>query len=568
MRPAAPTPRRGRAAGFLVPGVLLAACGREEARPAEGAPPGGPAWFEVARGCGIDFVHRSGHRQEYYHPEIINGGCALLDADGDGDLDAYLVQGGSLAGEGNPPPNSLYRNRGDGTFEDVTAGSGAGDRGYGAGVATGDFDDDGRIDLFVTNVGRDVLLRNLGDCRFEDVTARAGLEADGWTTSSAFVDYDRDGDLDLYVCHYTGWTPALETPCFNSRAERDYCSPTSYDLPTTDHLYRNRGDGTFEDVSEGAGIGAERGTGLGVACADFDGDGGVDIFVANDAMPNFLWHNEGDGTFVNIALRAGCAVDRDGTLKAGMGVAVEDADEDGDPDILVCNLFEESDSFYRNEGGFFTDRTTNAGLARTARRFTRFGMAWHDFDHDGHFDLFQAGGRVNRVSTSYGDDPYAEPNLLYRGTGDGRFEEVLPRGGTAELLIASSRAAAFGDVNGDGAVDVLVLNRDHEAHLLLNRVGRRESALLLSVLERSGRDAIGAELRIRVGARTILRTVRTAYSIMAANDPRVHVGLGAARGVDEIEVRWADGESERFGPRAGGAVHVLRRGEGEPAGAR
>jgi len=538
--------------------------GGDDATSAPGdATEAGPAWFSVAEDCGIDFHHRSGHAEEYYHPEIINGGAGLFDADGDGDLDAYVLQGGSLVGDGEAPTNRLYRNAGDGTFEDVTEGSGAGDAGYGSGLTVGDFDNDGRPDLYITNVGRDVLLHNLGDCRFEEVTAAAGVEREAWTTSAAFFDYDGDGWLDLYVCNYTGWTAASEIHCFNALGARDYCSPTSYSRPTYDILYRNVGNGRFEDVSEAAGIKAVRGTGLGVGCADFDDDGLVDLFVANDAMPNFLWRNNGDGTFTDIALRMGCAVDRNGTLKAGMGVVVEDADEDGDIDIIVCNLFEESDTFFRNEGGYFTDRTNKVGLARTARRYTRFGMALMDFDHDGVLDLFQANGRVNMQARVWGDDPFAEPNLLYRGTGKGRYEEVKPRGGTDELLIASSRAAAFGDVNGDGAVDILIMNRDMPAHLLINEVGDRGNWILLRCLETSGRDALGAELLVTIGESTRRRTVRAAYSIMATNDPRVHLGLGKVTGVDEIEVRWADGVRETFGPRPAGAVHTLRRGEGE-----
>jgi len=540
---------------------LLAGCGgaaTEDSSNASGAEP----WFEAVLDCGIDILHTSGHQEVFYHPEIICGGCGLFDADGDGDLDAYVLQGGSLVDASDRPANRLYRNRGDGTFEDVTEGSGADDRGYGSGCTTGDYDNDGLVDLFVTNVDRNTLLHNLGDCRFEDVTVAAGVVYEGWSSSAAFVDYDRDGFLDLYVCNYTGWTKAREITCYNSMGAHDYCSPSNYQAPTTDSLYRNRGDGTFENVSVSAGITATFGTGLGVGCADFDDDGWTDIFVANDDMENFLWHNNGDGTFTNKAQMQGCARDRVGALKAGMGVVIEDADEDGDIDVLICNLFEEADSFFRNDGSFFTDRTIKVGLGRTSKAFTRFGMAMHDFDQDSLLDLFQANGRVNRLSTMHSDDPYAEPNLVYRGLEPGKFEETAPRGGTREKLIASSRAAAFGDVNGDGAVDVLIMNRDEKAHLLLNVVKDRGHWIMLRVLETSGRDAIGAILRVSLGERRLRRSVKSAYSIMAANDLRVHLGLGAATQVDEIEVQWVDGARERFGARAADTLHTLRRGEG------
>lgn len=523
----------------------------------------GEPWFQLATGSGIDFQHQSGASGELLYPEIICGGGALLDADGDGDLDAYLVQSGSLEAGAVKSTNRLYENLGEARFRDVSDGSGADDGGYGAGAAVGDVDDDGRPDLYVTNVARDALLRNLGGMRFEEITERAGLTESGWSTSAAFLDLDRDGDLDLYVARYLGWSAAREISCFNSFGVRDYCLPTNYNAPLADRLFRNDGTAVFEDISESAGITIARGTGLGVGCADFDQDGLIDIFVANDAMANFLWHNNGDGTFAEVAMEQGCAVDVNGMPKAGMGVVVEDVDSDLDMDIVVCNLYQETDSYFRNDGSFFSDRTANVGLAVTSRSYTRFGMAMFDFDQDGHLDLFQANGRVNQQESNWSDDIYAEPNALFRGTGAGRLEEVLPRGGTAEPLFATSRGAAFGDVDGDGSIDVLVINKDDPAHLLLNRAPARGNWILLQVLEASGRDALGAELRIRVGERTLRRDVRSAFSYMAGNDPRIHLGLGSVAEVNDIEVRWADGSKERFGPRPAGAAHTLRRGEGE-----
>ena len=577
--------RRRALPGLLGALGLLGAtgCGGEGAPPAAapdpprtGAPaagataPGGAAagtpWLvEEAAARGLVFTHRSGASGGYLMPEIMGGGAALLDADGDGDLDAYLVQGGSPAPAPGEPglSNQLFRNDGAGRFEDVTGESGAGDRGYGMGVACGDVDDDGDVDLYVTNVGANALLLNRGDGRFEDATAASGTGHPGWGTSASFLDYDRDGRLDLFVVNYLEWNPAGELPCVNSLSAADYCSPKVYDLPSRDVLYHNEGGGRLRDVTEESGVAAELGTGLGIACGDFDGDGWSDVFVANDGMPNLLWANRGGARFENVAHLAGCAVDENGTKKAGMGVAVGDVNDDGTLDLLVCNLNRETDSLFLNQGGTFRDRTSRAGLAVVSKTFTRFGMGWVDFDQDGHLDLFQANGRVNRQAVQHAADPYAEPDLLYRGSPGPRFEEVLPRGGTRELLVATGRAAAFGDVDGDGGIDVLVVNRDAPAHLLLNRAPRGRW-VLLRVLERSGRDALGATVTASVGERTQRRDVRAGYSYLASNDPRVHFGLGAHEALADVVVTWADGQREGFGTRAAGAVHELRRGTGTP----
>src|SRR4051812_36051369 len=428
-------------------------------------------WFEeIGARAGVGFVHQSGHGQRHYLPEIMGGGAALFDMDNDGDLDLYLVQSGRLSLErdglsqaSTDPPvgsgNRLYRNRGDGTFEDVTDSSGAGTRGYGMGVTAGDFDNDGFTDLYVTSVGHNVLLRNDGRGHFVDVTAKAGVASSGWSTSAAFVDYDGDGALDLFVAHYLNWRPSAEVDCFSLTGVADYCSPASYDLPSAATLYHNNGDGTFTDVSARAGILAAVGNGLGVVAGDFNGDGRIDIFVANDRTPNLLWLNQGGGRFREAALTMGCALDQDGTAKSGMGVDAVDVDDDGDLDLLVVNLDGESDSFFRNQGRFFNDDTVTAGLRTASRRFTRFGMALLDFDNDGYLDLYEANGRVGRQSEVYSPDPYAEPSLLLRGFAGPRFE-VIPGGGTSSRLVAASRAAAFGDIDNDGGIDIVVVNRD------------------------------------------------------------------------------------------------------------
>ena len=525
-------------------------------------------WFvETAQSSGVEFTQYSGHVSRRLFPEIACGGAALFDMDGDGDLDVYLVQAGSLTGEeANRPPNQLFRNNGDGTFEDVTAGSGADHRGYGMGVATGDYDRDGDVDLYVTNLGPNVLLRNDGTGHFTDVTDHAGVGDANWGSSAAFVDYDADGHLDLYVVNYVRWSMTSEHECFSQTGETDYCGPNSYDAPVRDTLYHNNGDGTFTDVSVDAGLNSAYGNGLGIVCADFNGDGRIDIFIANDGIDNQLWINQGDGVFHDQAMLLGCAVDRNGQPKAGMGVAVADVDDDGDPDLLVVNLGDEADSFYLNEGHYFLDTTAAAGLTIVTRSFTRFGVGLHDFDNDGRLDLYQANGRVGWHSTVHReDDRYAEPNILLRGLSSGRFEEVQPRGGTAQLLIDTSRAAAFGDVDNDGSIDIVVVNRDGPAYLLRNVVADRGHWIMFCVLDEFGRDAIGATVGVTIGDRTITRDVRTAYSYCAANDPRVHIGLGALTGIDNVVVRWVDGATEHFGTFDADQIVTLRRSAGRPA---
>ena len=539
-----------------------AACRRapESSSRAAGAMP----WFEeIAVRAGIDFVHHSGHADRHYLPEIMGGGAALFDMDNDGILDLYLIQSGNLFDPSAGSGNRLYRNRGNGTFEDVTERSGAGVRGYGMGVAAGDFDNDGYTDLYVTNFGHNVLLKNDGHGHFADVTAKAGVAGSGWSTGAAFVDYDGDGSLDLFVVHYMNWQRSAEVECFSLTGVPDYCSPASYDLPSAATLYHNNGDGTFTDVSVRSGITAAVGNGLGVVAADFDGDGRIDLMVSNDRTPNHLWLNQGGGRFREAALAMGCALDQDGVAKSGMGVDAVDVDDDGDRDLIVVNLDGESDSFFRNQGKFFVDDTVSAGLRTPSRPFTRFGMALRDFDNDGFLDLYEANGRVGLQSETYSSDPYAEPSLLFRGLAGPRFEEVTPRGGTASLLVASSRAAAFGDIDNDGGVDIVVVNRDSRPFVLRNVVPSRGHWLLLRVLEEHQRDALGAEITMTIGSRTIHRDVRAASSYLASSDPRVHVGLGAETIARDVAVTWPDGARERFGDVQADRVTVLRRGSGK-----
>ena len=513
---------------------------------------------DVASESGIHFVHHSGAAGMYLLPEIMGGGAGLVDLDGDGHLDVYLVDSAG--------PNRLFINDGNAAFHDATAHAGVGDDGYGMGCAVGDFDNDGDVDLYITNLGPNVLYRNNGDGTFTDVTVAAAVGDPSWSTSAAFLDFDADGDLDLFVANYVDWsdTPAFTLKqCFSSSGARDYCSPQAYAAPTFDTLYRNNGDGTFEDVSAAAGFRAKAGTGLGVVCTDLDGDGRIDIYVANDQMPSFAWINAGNGTFVESAVRLSCAVDEMGKSQAGMGVDVGDIDDDGDQDLWKVHLHRESHVLYLNEGTYFDDVTSQWHLAGLTRRATGFGTALFDYDHDGLLDTFIANGRVQIVADiTLADDPYAEANQLLRQSKPGRFLDVTPKAGPALALVETSRAAAFGDYDNDGDIDILVVNRDGPARLLRNDAPHQGNACSIRVLDRHGRDAIGARVRCIFGDTTRTMEVRSAYSYCAANDPRLHVGLGEAERIDRIEVRWVDlpgNAPDRYGPFDAGSDIVIRQ---------
>ncbi|MDP6409320.1 MAG: CRTAC1 family protein [Planctomycetota bacterium] len=543
---------------------FLGACGGGDEPGAPGPAPIAPTWFaEGAAAAGLDFVHVRAHEQRFWIPETVTGGGGFLDYDGDGRLDVYCVQGGDpVPGSETNEPNRLFHQETDGTFTDVTESAGVGDRRYGFGCATGDYDGDGDTDLYVCNLEENVLYRNEGDGAFADVTAIAGVGEKRWSSAASFFDYDGDGDLDLFVVQYLNWKPEHEIPCQTSYGERDYCNPINYNAPTRDTLYRNEGDGTFTDVSIAVGIGAGTGTGLGLSCADFDGDGRVDVYVTNDGMPNHLWLQLEPGRFTDRALLAGCAVNSSGAPEAGMGVHAVDVESDGDWDLFMTHVREQTNTFYENLGSAFTDRTSSTGLSAASIPFTGFGLGFHDFDHDGFVDLFVANGRVGLWPPALSkSDPYAEPNQLFLGRGDGCFEEVVG-GGAPGVPLGTSRAAAFGDIDDDGDIDVLYIDAQAPVRLLRNELPKQGSWIGLSVLGESGTPALGAVVRVRSGERDRYRIAHTSYSYCAANDPRVHVGLGDAQRAEEVEVRWPDGLVERFGSLEAGRYHKLRRGGG------
>jgi hypothetical protein len=557
------------------------------AAPAAAAEP--PLFTEEAAAAGLDFVHFNGASGKLYFPEIMGSGGALLDYDGDGDLDVFLVQGAMLPPGTDPagtdPPargalgNRLYRNdvevAADGArrlrFTDVSRRAGiavAGD--YGMGAAVGDYDGDGRPDLYVTNFGSNRLWRNRGDGTFEDVTAEARADDPRWSIAAAFFDYDGDGDLDLYVGNYVDFGVDRQVPCFGASGLRDYCGPDSYP-PTPDRLLRNRGDGTFEDVTAKAGLSAA-GAGLGMSILDADGDGDLDLYVANDGDPNFLWINRGDGTFEDEALLRGCAVNADGKSEASMGVAIDDFDGDGDEDVFLSHLDGETNTLYVNDGkGFFLDRTAGSGLDRASWSMTGFGTGWIDYDNDGKLGLLVVNGAVKaieRLRQARDPWPFHQPNQLFRNAGGGRFVEVpAEREGPAFELSEVSRGALFGDLDNDGDVDVVVTQDGGPVRLLVNRSGDggRWVGLALTTGE-PARDEPGARAEVTAaGGRTFHRRVRPAAGYASSNDPRILIGLGAEDGPVAVIVRWPDGGVERWSGLAPGRYHQLHRGTGAAA---
>ena len=566
--------------------LLLAACSAPT-----GTEPAGttqPAIFiDAAPAAGLDFVYFNGMSGEHYFNEIMGGGAALFDFDNDGDLDLYLLQG-RMIGPGltledalfPPPPgmpltDRLYRNdlepgaaRASLRFTDVTAASRIEAAGYGMGVATGDFDNDGWTDLYVTNFGANQLLRNRGDGTFDDVTAASGADDPRWSVAATFFDFDRDGWLDLYVGNYVDYSLADNAPCPLPSGVLTYCAPGAYP-PAADSLFRNRGDGTFEDVSAASGIGAEPGSGLGAVAADFNGDRWVDLYVANDLMWNRLWINRGDGTFADNALLAGVAVNGEGQPEAGMGVDAGDFDGDGDPDIVLSHLEQETNTLYVNGGaGLFRDQSASSGLGPPSLPFTAFGIGWIDYDNDSRLDLLVVNGAVIGLDALIREgDPYPlrQTDQLFRNLGDGSFAEVTTEAGPVFESPEVSRAAAFGDMDNDGDLDVVVVNSNGPARLLLNRVGQARPWLGLRLVAHD-RDALGAHVTIhRQDAPAIWRHVHTDGSYAAARDPRVLVGLGdrANAAVSHVEVRWPDGSAERWTDVRVGEYRTLVQGEGE-----
>ncbi len=549
---------------------------------AQEAVPADAPWFrDESATVGIDFLHVRAQETRLWFPEIMSGGACWLDYDGDGDLDLYLVQGGELGDETRSSVgNVLYESRRDAKgeirFADVTAQAGVGNRSYGMGCAVGDYDGDGDVDLYVTNVGANVLYENLSqetDRRkgFRDVTEAAGVGHPGWGTSAIFHDFDNDDDLDLFVVNYIHWAPEREIECFAGGNERDYCQPENYNAPAPDLLYRNdglddTGTVTFTDASATTGIAAAFGNGLGVASGDFDGDGRLDFYVTNDGDPNQLWLQETEGRFTDRALLSGSAVNGRGQAEAGMGVVAVDLDNNGLLDLFMTHLRGESNTLYLNRGGWFDDATAMGGLAAPSISRTGFGVGAADFDHDGNLDLFIANGRVGKSLAPLADDPFAEPDQLYRGVGDSarrvRFEEVSNAELLAQPLVETGRAVALADYDDDGDIDVMVVNNGGRARLLENLSGARGRSILFRLIGYPV-EAIGARARVRVAGQDQWRWLQRGYGYLSSHDPRLHFGVGAAPEVDSVLVIWPNGRRESFGSLPAGQTHDLRYGTGK-----
>lgn len=531
-------------------GVLTGASGNSQATKTVDSATAGK-FSDVTQRLRINFQHQASHTSKKYLPETMGSGVALFDYDNDGRLDIFLVNGAPL---NDPTPkgtipqktgpkywNRLYHQKADGTFEDVTEKAGLQGTGYGMGVAVGDYDNDGYEDLYVTAYGGNKLYHNNGDGTFSDVTAKAGVGGSGWSTSAAWVDLDGDGYLDLVVLRYLEWDFDDIWCGEHKEGYRAYCHP-DYFKPAQPLVYHNNGDGTFTEVAEKLGL-AKAGKGLGVAVADYDRDGHIDLFFANDSMAEFLYHNKGDGTFDEVGLVSEVAVDIDGRTYAGMGVDFADYNNDGWPDIVVTDLANQRYALYQNNGdGTFTYMSTRSGLGTISLAHSGWGVRLFDFDNDGWKDLLIAQGHdLDTIEKSNPNLRYREPMLLARNTGE-RFVDVSESSGEVFKKLWVARGMAIGDLDNDGRMDAVVTTNDGPAYVLHNETISGNRWLLLKLVgHKSNRDAIGASVKLVTPSGQQFATVTTAGSYLSSSDKRVHFGLGKEQTVESVEIRWPSG---------------------------
>jgi len=502
---------------------------------------------EVAEEWGLGFRHNKAGSGRRYIVETMGNGLLLFDFDNDGDVDAFFVDGGDLPGyEGDDPRSRLYRNEGGGIFTDVSDLSGIQIKAYGQGGTAGDIDGDGDLDLYVTAQGANELWVNNGDGTFTDGTARAGVGDPLWASSAAFADVDRDGDLDLYVANYVGFTVETHRPCITLGHEV-YCHPGAYG-GVPDRFFRNRGDGTFEDALEAVGLQTDDDrAGLGVVFGDLDDDGWPDLYVANDAEPNHLFHNRGDGTFEETALLAGTAYSDRGRPEAGMGVDLGDADGDGRLDIMVTNFELETNALYRNLGsGLFVDSRYALNVAESSLLNLAFGVAFADLDHDGDLDLAIANGHIlDNAQDLHGSSRYAQVNQVLENQGNGRFEEVTTAGFE---LVRVSRGLTTGDLDNDGDLDLAISNSNDIAEVYENLTGSSQGHWFQIDLQgaTANRFGIGARLDLQTAVSKQIREQKTGSSFMSQNALTLHFGLGPAQEVQQVEIAWPGGKLQRF----------------------
>ena len=585
--------RRGGVCLLAVVGLL--ACGSDGSRPVPTSGSDGRGadasadWFvDQAARVGLDFIHFNGMSGKFYQPEIAAPGVGMFDYDNDGDLDVYLVQG-EMLGDGVPTiplpdghllGDRLYRNdldvqSGDPDtlrFTDVTEESGlSAARGYGMGVSAGDYDNDGWLDLYLTRFGRNQMFRNRGDGTFVEVSVETGTDHPAWAIPASFFDYDRDGWLDLFVGNYMSYTLETHSPCYFRAGPLDYCPP-EVSPAEPNLLYRNNGDGTFSDATEAAGLGGEFGPALGTATADYNNDGWLDLFVANDQQENQLWINQQDGTFRNMALLWGTALGAAGEAKADMGVDAGDFDNDGDEDLFVTELTGQGSTLYVNDGtGLFEDQSARLGVRGPSLPHTGFGAGWLDFDNDGWLDMIAVNGFVTqRLDVMGSDEPFSmdAQNQLFRNLEGAGFDDVTDRAGQVFELSEVSRGAALGDIDNDGDVDVLIGNDAGPVRLLINHLGNENHWLGLRVVSADGeREVVGSRVEVVLaGSLSLWRHARADGSYASANDSRILVGLGSVTDVERVRVTWPDGQIEDWADLTVDRYHTLVKGSGHRYG--
>ena len=518
---------------------------------------------DATESAGIRFRHRKGASGRHYLVETFAGGVIVLDYDADGLPDIYFVNGGELPGYSGPEPgNALYRNMGNGTFHDVTEKAGVAGKGYCNGGAVADYDNDGDADLYVTAFGPDIFYRNNGDGTFTDITTAAGLGDERWSTSATFFVLDGDSLLDLFVCNYTDFNFDNHKLCTDvHKGIEGYCHPDEYN-GTADLLYRNRGNGTFDDVSEAGGVeNPAEGKGLGVVAGDFDDDGRTDLYVANDNTRNFLYSNQGDGRMIDVGFDAGVGFNEDGFAESGMGTDCGDVDRDGALDIIVTNYDFESNTLYKNlANGFFLDYTSAAGLANVSTTELAFGVNLADIDNDGWLDLILVNGHImDNIHHVQSNLSYEQPGQLFRNKGGGRFEEWSEQPADALRNKRVGRGMATLDFDRDGDLDLAIANNDQEAELLRNEGGNSNAWLgLLLVGTESNREGIGTRVEARVNGTHWMGEVRTASGYQTQNELTLYIGLGSAHALSGITLRWPSGKLEELPTLAAGSVYLIK----------